>query len=105
MSSREFMPFVFAFIAGFGGLVDCLAGLDMIEALDRLRPPHDQIPAVVTSLESWAWWVERGPFARWQLWKEYRRHSPGSRTYFWHLAGLTWMLFFVAVAAILLVLS
>ncbi len=105
MSKHEIIPFVFAFVAGFGGLVECVANLDMREALNRLRSPHDQIPVYITSWKSWRWWFERGFFPHRGLWKEFRQHFPESRTYWWHLVGLTWMLFFFGVAAILLMLS
>lgn len=95
MSSRGVIPFLIAAIGGLGGLVGTLVWSDMLRAVNRQRPPDNQIPF---GLVTWSDFARYWPLRRRPVIQEFRRLHPGSRLHYWYVASLIWMYVLVAIA-------
>lgn len=87
------MPFVILGIGGIGSVVAMVAWFDIADALNRHRPPDDQIPVIVTSIRD----IERSMeprFRHWRILREFHRTNPESSLYYWYYAGTAWSFLF-----------
>jgi len=95
MSSRDAIPLLIAAIGGLGGLVATLVYSDMLRAVNRQRPPDNQVPF---GLITWGDFVQHWPLRRRRVAKEFRRIRPESHLYRWYVASLIWMYVLIAIA-------
>jgi hypothetical protein len=95
-------------VGGFCGLAGFIINLNMIDALNGLRPSDNQIPSMITSWADYQWWLNRGredirshflPY--WSIRKEFRGQFPASRLYFWSTFTFIGMYTFIAIGVIL----
>lgn len=102
MTNRQIIAAALCFLGGFGGLAHALARMSIVDSLNTLRPPVDQIPVFVTS---WAEFrksldtaEQYGFFLQRSLIWEFRDKFPHSWAPYWYFGGITWMLLFGAAA-------
>jgi hypothetical protein len=95
-SKRDAFAFLLGLIGGMGSVVGLVAWWDILEVVNRARPPDDQIPAVFATWNDFAkyWPLRHGPIL-----KEFRRLAPQSRLVYWYFASYLWLAVFVIIAA------
>lgn len=95
MRAHELVGCALCFIGGFGGLANALAYTSMIDSLNTLRPPEDQIPIAYITWNDWKHASRRNSY--WAIAREFHSHFPHDRRYLWLILSPIWMLsFFLA---------
>ena len=99
MSFREIIPFVLAAVGGVGGLANAVAGMEIVDALNTMRPADDQIPNPPLAWNEFVWFSKNRGFDYWSCRRRYREQFPEGKLVSWQNAGIVWMFcFFIAAA-------
>lgn len=106
MTNRQVIAAALCVIGGFGGLACTLARMGIVDSINTLRPPDDQIPVFVTSWEELRKSLDTAEkygffFQRSLIW-EFREKFPNSSLPYWYFGGIAWSFLFGAVAMIVL---
>ena len=105
MKWQLYVIIAFAVSAAIGGLATTIMGWTMIDALNRFRPPNDQIPVALVTAKDIRWHFTNGPFPYWKILQEFHQRFPERRIYFWSIFILVWMLAMFVAAALAMISS
>lgn len=102
MKTHELLAAALGFVGGFGGVAGGLAHMTMVDALNELRPPDDQIPIAIITWSDLIKLQGRREFGYWRIAKEFHARFPGRSAYHWWIGGQVWLFTFLAAVFIVL---